>query len=71
MVRQRNTYSSYEDIYDYSDDDEATTLVDGRAWTNTEGERLEDFGVDTTAERFDEDDVPLSQLIHNKTHAYG
>jgi palmitoyltransferase len=33
------------------------------AWRNSEGERLEDFGVDEVAEFYDEDDLPLAQLL--------
>lgn len=33
------------------------------AWRNSEGERLEDFGVDELAEFYDEDDLPLAQLL--------
>ena len=33
-----------------------------RGWRDSEGERLEDFGVDEDIE-FDEDDLPLSELL--------
>lgn len=36
------------------------------AWRNSEGERLADFGVDEEVEFYDEDDVPLAQLIQRK-----
>ncbi|KAF2146438.1 uncharacterized protein K452DRAFT_294018 [Aplosporella prunicola CBS 121167] len=39
------------------------------AWRNSEGERLGDFGVDEDAEFYDEDDVPLSELIRRKKEA--
>lgn len=33
-------------------------------WQNSEGERLQDFGLDEEAEFYDEeDDIPLSQLL--------
>jgi len=35
-------------------------------WRNSEGERLEDFGVDEDVEFYDEDDVPLGELIRRK-----
>ena len=45
------------------------------AWENSEGERLEDFGVDQDVEFYDEDNVALSQLLlrnrHGKTHRAG
>ena len=36
------------------------------AWQNSEGERLQDFGLDEEAEFYDEDDIPLSQLLLRK-----
>ncbi|OMP87619.1 Palmitoyltransferase pfa4 [Diplodia seriata] len=39
------------------------------AWRNSEGERLRDFGVDEEAEFYDEDDVPLSELMRRRKAA--
>lgn len=36
------------------------------AWRNREGERLADFGVDEVAEFYDEDDLPLAELIRKR-----
>nr|POE69004.1 palmitoyltransferase pfa4 [Quercus suber] len=36
------------------------------SWRNREGERLADFGVDEVAEFYDEDDVPLSELMKRR-----
>ncbi|CAK4030788.1 Palmitoyltransferase pfa4 [Lecanosticta acicola] len=36
------------------------------AWRNEEGERLADFGVDEVAEFYDEDDVPLAELLRRR-----
>ena len=36
------------------------------AWRNSEGERLEDFGLDEDTEFYDEDSVPLSELLRRK-----
>lgn len=33
------------------------------AWRNSEGERLADFGVDEDVEFYDEDDLPLAELM--------
>lgn len=33
------------------------------AWKNSEGDRLGDFGVDETVEFYDEDDIPLAELL--------
>ncbi|KAF1836685.1 zf-DHHC-domain-containing protein [Decorospora gaudefroyi] len=45
------------------------------AWRNSEGERLQDFGVDEDVEFYDEqeDDIPLSELIARRraaSHSY-
>nr|OQO04104.1 hypothetical protein B0A51_18099 [Rachicladosporium sp. CCFEE 5018] len=63
----------------YSDDDEAVSDVEegrGRlpaanaegeeAWRNKEGERLADFGLDEQAEFYDEDDLPLAEIIRRR-----
>ncbi|KAK4984941.1 Palmitoyltransferase [Elasticomyces elasticus] len=36
------------------------------SWRNSEGERLDDFGVDEDAEFYDEDDVPLAELLRRR-----
>lgn len=35
-------------------------------WRNSEGDRLDDFGVDENAELFDEDNIPLTELIRKR-----
>jgi palmitoyltransferase len=35
-------------------------------WRNREGERLADFGVDEVADFYDEDDVPLAELLRRR-----
>ncbi|EMC95436.1 hypothetical protein BAUCODRAFT_110937 [Baudoinia panamericana UAMH 10762] len=35
-------------------------------WRNKEGERLADFGVDEVADFYDEDDVPLAELLRRR-----
>ena len=37
----------------------------GPAWKNFEGERLDDYGVDEDLE-FEEDEIPLSELIRRR-----
>ena len=39
---------------------------DKEGWRNSEGDRLDDFGVDENAENFDEDNVPLVELIRRR-----
>ncbi|KAM3419689.1 Palmitoyltransferase [Cercospora zeina] len=36
------------------------------AWRNKEGERLADFGVDEVADFYDEDDVPLAEILKRR-----
>ncbi|KAK5134368.1 hypothetical protein LTR08_006548 [Meristemomyces frigidus] len=50
-------------------DETALHRVDGageEGWRNKEGERLADFGVDEIADFYDEDDVPLAELIRRR-----
>ena len=35
-------------------------------WRNSEGERLADFGVDEVAEFYDEDDLPLGEILRRR-----
>ena len=42
--------------------------VGEEAWQNSEGERLQDFGLDEEAEFYDEDDIPLSQLLLRRSN---
>lgn len=36
------------------------------AWRNSEGERLQDFGVDEEIEFYDEEDIPLAILMQQR-----
>ena len=45
------------------------TVGDGageEGWRNKEGERLADFGVDEVTEFYDEDDLPLAEIIRRR-----
>ena len=65
-----------EDLKRY--DQGATTLIPpqtlngkygrkgGEGWRDSEGDRLEDFGVDEDAECYDEDDLPLTELLRRR-----
>ncbi len=35
-------------------------------WRDSEGDRLDDFGVDEHAEMYDEDDIPLAELLRKR-----
>ena len=51
----------------HSDDSPVARNSKGEeAWRNVEGENLGDFGVDLDAEFYDEDEVPLANLLHQK-----
>ena len=66
---QRYTSSiSVDHANDNNEDDESekASIASGEeSWRNSEGERLEDFGVDADVEFYDEDDddVPIAELI--------
>lgn len=64
---ERNQYKRrWDERFDHvmpesEDSDEA-----GRDWRDSEGDRLEDFGVDEDVEFYDEDNVPLAQLLRRR-----
>lgn len=47
-------------------DDESGAEEGEEGWRNSEGERLRDFGVDEETEFYDEDDVPLAELLRRR-----
>lgn len=50
--------------------DSKETFDEGEeSWRNSEGERLADYGVDEDVEFYDEDDLPLSEIIKRKQQA--
>lgn len=68
--------SAYNDETALDTDDDSDDEEEGRpplrldegeeAWRNKEGERLADFGVDESVDFYDEDDVPLAELIRRR-----
>ncbi|MCJ1396970.1 Palmitoyltransferase [Xylographa trunciseda] len=44
----------------------STALEGEEAWRNSEGDRLNDFGVDEDVEFYDEDDIPLAELLSRR-----
>ena len=38
----------------------------GEGWRDSEGDRLDDFGVDEDAEHYDEDEIPLTELLRRR-----
>lgn len=78
--RERNHYD-YDEAAELDDDEYGSDSDQPRArgdwsedangegeeaWRNKEGERLADFGVDEVADFYDEDDVPLAELIRRR-----
>lgn len=73
--RQREDYARRnmksdgdEDDYDEIDyESEYEEGMDGEeGWTNSDGDRLRDYGVDEEAEVLAEDDIPLGELIRRR-----
>jgi palmitoyltransferase len=56
--------------YDPSDNTIEKDLAPGEegeeSWRNAEGERLADFGVDEDVEFYDEENIPLAELIQRR-----
>ncbi|WPH02444.1 Palmitoyltransferase pfa4 [Acrodontium crateriforme] len=79
MARDRGPYQDDEaattDEEEDDDDDRHDNDILGNsaddggeeAWRNREGERLADFGVDEVVDFYDEDDLPLSELMRRRT----
>lgn len=61
-------YSSEKDNEDLEGSDGTANGSSGgeEGWRNSEGDRLRDFGVDEDAEFYDEDDIPLSELLQRR-----
>lgn len=66
--RSKSNMFADEDEEEEDDDDDEDKYTKGmigkEGWTNSEGERLRDFGVDEDAE--DEDDIPLAELLKRR-----
>ncbi|MCJ1477608.1 Palmitoyltransferase [Lambiella insularis] len=65
-------YATFESDKEQEEQDAnvpAPNVADGEeAWRNSEGDRLQDFGVDEAIEFYDEDDVPLAVLLTKKRY---
>ncbi|KAJ9646608.1 Palmitoyltransferase [Coniosporium tulheliwenetii] len=55
----------------YSSPDEQDGAPGEEAWRNSEGERLADFGVEEDVDFYDEDEVPLADLLRRRKAASG
>ena len=66
-LRRRPFNERYEDDHpDASDVFPAPADSGEEAWKNSEGDRLNDFGVDEDAEFYDEDSIPLAELLRRR-----
>lgn len=72
-IRRRHRYSEHEEDYDgqanvRSPRSMGFHTIDSRAqsWRDSEGDRLDDFGVDEDVECRDEDEMPLAELLRSK-----
>lgn len=63
---ERFERTASESNSEYPSSSHAGTASGEEAWRNSEGERLADFGVDEDVEFYDEDNVPLAQLIQKR-----
>ena len=76
-ARRRPLHEQYRDpghrderLHCQSTDSDASG-DDGVGWRDSEGDRLDDFGVDASAEFYDDDDLSLAELLrrrHEPTH---
>lgn len=71
MIRKRRPFHErYDPDADHMisvTDDESEAEDGEEGWRNSEGERLRDFGVDEETEFYDEEDVPLAELLRRTT----
>lgn len=68
----------FHDRYNLKEEEEAEDEPDSQSrgcsageegWRNSEGDRLGDFGVEEEVEFYDEDDVPLAELLRRRKTA--
>ena len=69
VIRRRPFYERYkasdQEKYEDPKHQSKDSPFDGgeEAWRDSEGDRLDDFGVDEDIEFYDEDDIPLAELL--------
>ncbi|KAH8169075.1 DHHC palmitoyltransferase domain-containing protein [Sarocladium implicatum] len=72
LKRQKQLIAELEEVEDYDMLDDDDEDMNGNDWTNTDGERLRDYGVDEDAdeelaeEAAQDEDVPLAELIRRR-----
>lgn len=63
--RQREDSKRYQNDSKLGRGPERAKILDENAWRNSEGERLDDFGVDEEVD-IDEDNIPLNELARRR-----
>ena len=48
-------------------EDDGVHELGGHSWRDSEGERLDDFGVEENVDFYDEDEIPLAKLKERKS----
>ena len=69
--RQRQDLKRYDQGARAQSTESDASGNDGVTWRDSEGDRLDDFGVDASAEFYDADDLSLAELLrrrHESTH---
>ncbi|KAM3067580.1 Palmitoyltransferase [Clarireedia jacksonii] len=67
VTSNENIYADDGNVEEIGYGNEYEEGLDGEeGWTNSEGDRLKDFGVDEDADTLDEDDIPLGELLRRR-----
>ena len=72
VIRQRPFHKRYSSAEPESENPTQQSIFTGdsdsgeEGWRDGEGDRLDDFGVDEKVEFYDEDDIPLSELLRQR-----
>ncbi len=68
ILRRRvdSVRNGYDNLHGSPQPDIDDAGQDKEGWRDSEGDRLDDFGVDENADVFDEDNVPLAELIRKR-----
>ena len=64
--RDRFNLESQESLEDDYLGDDADDLSGEEGWQDSEGNRLKDYGVEEDVEFYDEDDIPLAELLRRR-----
>lgn len=57
---------TYEPLEDEMLDEDAGSVSGEEGWQDSGGNRLQDYGVDEDVEFYDEDDIPLAELVRRR-----